>query len=285
MPDVRIRARRSLWKRALRQPGMLIGLLLVAAALVLAAVGPRLTPFDPIRQSLPDRLKAPGTAHRLGTDQYGRDVLSRMASGAQVSLVVSVSSVVLGLVPGILLGVASVAWGPPVDVIMSRVIDVLLAFPTLILALLVMAIMGPSTANAVIAIAIATSPRFGRLLRGQLIGLHGREYVEAARALGAGRTRVMRRHLLPNAIGPVVVMATLQLASAVLTEANLSFLGLGVQPPTPSWGGIISEGRLFVASAPWLAIFPGLAIMVTVIGFNLLGDGIRDLLDPRLRAE
>ena len=260
-----------------------IGTVLVVILVLVAFFAPVLTSVDPIAQDLPLRLSAPGGLHPFGTDEYGRDLYSRAIYGSRISLMVGVVSVLIGASLGTIMGSIAGFFGGWVDRILSRIIDVLLAFPQLLMALTVIAILGPSLMNAMVAVGISTSPRFARLIRGTVLSIKARDYVEAARATGAGSTRMLARHVLPNTISPLIVMASLRTGAAILTEANLSFLGLGVQPPTPSWGGIISTGREFIHEAPWLGFIPGLVILLAVMGFNLMGEGLRDFLDPRLR--
>jgi len=276
------------------RPAVLVGRLLrghlakvglaVVAALVLAAAGaPWLAPYDPTEQALERMLEPPGRAHLLGTDDLGRDILSRLLYGARVSLLVGVLSVGLSLGIGVMLGLVAGYRGGWVDEVVMRVMDGLLAFPALVLALAITAALGPSLKNALLAIGIVGIPGFARLVRGQVLSLRAQEFVEAARAAGGGDARIVLRHIVPGTLAPVVVHASLRVAFAVLAEAGLSFLGLGTQPPTPSWGAMLSAGREYLEMAPWLSVGPGAAIFVTTLGFNFLGDGLRDALDPRLR--
>jgi peptide/nickel transport system permease protein len=260
-----------------------IGTVLVVFLVLVAFFAPVLTSVDPIAQDLPLRLSAPGGLHFFGTDEYGRDLYSRAIYGSRISLMVGVVAVLIGATLGTIMGLIAGFFGGWVDRILSRFIDVLLAFPQLLMALTVIAILGPSLMNAMVAVGISTSPRFARLIRGTVLSIKARDYVEAARATGASSTRMLVRHVLPNTISTLIVMASLRTGAAILTESNLSFLGLGVQPPTPSWGGIISTGREFIQEAPWLSFIPGIVILLAVMGFNLMGEGLRDFLDPRLR--
>jgi peptide/nickel transport system permease protein len=229
------------------------------------------------------RLSAPSAAHPLGTDELGRDELSRIIHGAQVSLQVGLVSVVIALVVGTATGVAAGFYGGAVDAVSMRTIDIMFAFPGLVLAIVIAGLLGPSRTNAMIAIGIVYAPAFARVVRGSTLGVLGLPYVEAARSLGVSDGRIVRRHLLPNIMAPLIVLTTVYLSTAILTEAALSFLGLGTQPPEPSWGGMLNAARSYMERAPWLAIAPGLAIMIVVLGFNFLGDGLRDVLDPQLR--
>ncbi|MBI4277885.1 MAG: ABC transporter permease [Armatimonadetes bacterium] len=260
-----------------------LGGILVLAVVLVAVAAPVLSPRDPVRQNLPGALQPPSATFLLGTDQYGRDLLSRIIWGARISLLIGVIAVILGSFLGLLLGLTAGFYGGGVDRVLSRVIDSLLAFPGLLLALSVMAMLGANVGNAMIAVGISSSPRFARVIRGQVLSVGGKDFVEAARVVGASDLRIILRHILPNVLSPILVVATLGVGTAILTEANLSFLGLGVQPPTPTWGSMVSEGRVFVGTAFWVSLFPGIAIALTVLGFNLLGDGLRDVLDPRLR--
>ena len=255
--------------------GLLIGV---------AVLGPILAPFDPTEQSLDRMLEPPGRRHLLGTDDLGRDLLSRVLYGARVSLGVGILAVVLSLGGGVVLGLLAGYRGGWLDDVVMRFMDGLLAFPAIVLALAITAVLGPSLRNTMIAIGIVGIPGFARLVRGQVLSLRAQEFVEAARALGARDARVMLRHVGPGTVPPVIVHASLRLAFAVLTEAGLSFLGLGAQPPTPSWGSMLNTGREYLELAPWLSVVPGAAIFVTTLSFNVVGDAVRDRLDPRMRA-
>jgi peptide/nickel transport system permease protein len=261
----------------------------VGAAVVLALVGvavlaPVLAPYDPTEQALDRMLQPPGRAHWLGTDDLGRDILSRLLHGARVSVGVGVVAVGLSLIIGVSLGLVAGYRGGWIDEVLMRVMDGLLAFPALVLALAITAALGPNLRNAMLAIGIVGIPGFARLVRGQVLSLRAQEFVEAARAGGLGDGRIVLRHIVPGTLAPIIVHASLRVAFAVLAEAGLSFLGLGTQPPTPSWGAMLNNGREYLEMAPWLAIGPGAAIFVTTLGFNFLGDGLRDAADPRLRA-
>ena len=261
----------------------LIGAAIVTAFLLIGVLAPWISPYDPIQQDVANLLEPPSSAHLFGRDDLGRDVLSRLVAGARVSLQVSVISIGLAVLAGLAVGLACGYWRGWVDDIVMRVMDALYAFPTLILAIALVGALGPSLTNAMLAISIVALPRFARLVRGQVLSVREREYVQAARVAGAHDLRIVTRHILPNVLGILAVQAALATAFAILTESNLSFLGLGVRPPTPSWGSMLRLGYPFIEMAPWLAISPGAVITLTVLGFSLLGDGIRDLLDPRLR--
>ena len=261
----------------------------VAAALVIgvfaicAVFAPILAPYDPLAQALGSRLEPPSPEHWLGTDQLGRDIASRLLYGARISLVIGIVVVALAGVFGTFVGLVAGYAGGLVDETLMRVTEVFLAFPPLILAMAIAGALGPSLVNAIIAIAAVTWAIYARLTRGQLLSLRRREFVEAARAIGASRARILARHLLPNALAPLLIQASFDMGSAIISAAGLSFIGFGAQPPTPEWGVMISEGRNFISTQPWLSLFPGLAILFAVGAFNLLGDGLRDAFDPRLR--
>jgi peptide/nickel transport system permease protein len=261
-----------------------LGLWVVAVLLAVAALAPLLAPHDPTRMDSDRLLRPPGRAHLLGTDQYGRDVLSRILHGAASSLEVGLISVGIAASGGLLLGLLSGYYGRWVDLAVMRVIDVMLAFPSILLALGIVAVLGPSLNNVMLAVGIAGIPVYTRLVRGQVLATRALTYVEAARTTGCGDARIVGRHILPNIVAPVIVVATLGIAGAILTGAALSFLGLGAQPPSPEWGAMLSDGRSFLRQAWWVTTFPGLAITVTVLAINMVGDGLRDALDPRLKA-
>lgn len=261
-----------------------VGAAVVLALVVAATLAPSLAPYDPTEQALDRMLQPPGRQHLLGTDDLGRDILSRLLYGARVSLVVGLLSVGLSLVVGVALGLVAGYRGGWLDEVIMRVMDGLLAFPALVLALAITAALGPSLRNAMLAIGIVGIPSFARLVRGQVLSLRAQEFVEAARAGGAGDGRIVLRHIVPSTLAPIIVHASLRVAFGVLAEAGLSFLGLGTQPPTPSWGAMLNTGREYLEMAPWLSIAPGAAIFVTTLSFNFLGDGLRDAADPRLRG-
>jgi peptide/nickel transport system permease protein len=261
---------------ALRIGGVVVGL-----ALLLALLGPFVAPYDPSDQALARRLESPSGAHLFGLDELGRDVGARIVHGARISLAVGVSVVAVSSSLGLLLGLLAGYLGGRVDMAISRVIDVLMAFPGILLAIALVAVRGPSLGNVILALSVVGWVGYARLVRGQVLRLRELEFVQAARALGAGVPRILVRHVLPATLPAVVVQATLGMAGAILSEASLSFLGLGVQPPTPSWGAMLDAGRAHLVDAPHLTLFPGASIAVVVIGFNLLGDGLRDWLSPR----
>ncbi|MGY2897000.1 ABC transporter permease [Deinococcus sp. UYEF24] len=258
-----------------------IGLFVVVALTIVALLAPYIAPFDPAKQNFSALLQPANSAHWLGTDELGRDTLTRVMYGARISLSAGLVSVALALLIGTLLGLVSGFVGGWLDELIGRFIDALLAFPFLILAITLAAILGPSLQNTMLAIAIVTVPAFARVTRAQVLAQRELDYVQAAGALGAGSWRTLLRHILPNISGALIVQTSLAIAEAVLAESTLSFLGLGVQPPTPSWGSMLNTARGYLQTAPWLALAPGVIIFVTVLAFNLLGDGLRDALDPR----
>ncbi len=261
-----------------------IGAGIVLAAALAAMAGPAVTPFDPAVQDLPLRLAGPGGGHLFGLDELGRDVLARVLAGARISFLVGVTVVTVSAVIGTLVGAVAGYFGGPIDELVNRVIDTLMAFPGLLLAIALVAVLGPSLGNVLFALTIIGWVGYARLVRGQVLRAREFDYVLAARALGAATPRVLFRHIVPAAMPAVVVQATLGMAGAVIGEAALSFLGLGVQPPTPSWGSMLSGGRAHLLDAPHLTLFPGVAIAVLVLGFNFLGDGLRDLADPKTQS-
>lgn len=262
----------------------LVGLSLVAAFLLLTALAPWLAPHDPVATDFVSVLSPPSRAHPFGTDDIGRDILSRVIYGSRVSFEAGVFTVAVALTIGLPLGLVAGFFGGRVDNVIMRGIEVILSFPALVLALGITAILGPKLIHALFAIGIVFVPHFARLIRGQVLSIRENDYVAAARALGATSRRMMALHVLPNCLAPLLVQCSFSVSFAILTEAALSFLGLGTQPPTPSWGIMLSMGRGYLEQAPWLGAFPGLAIFLSVLGFNLLGDGMRDALDPRLRV-
>ena len=273
---------RAFFRRLRRTRLAAVGVGIVGVVVACAILAPVLSPYDPNRQRLLEALQGPSAAHLLGTDENGRDVLSRVLYGARVSLAAGVFSVGIAVTLGVASGLISGYFAGRVDNVIMRGMDALLAFPTLVLALAITAALGPGLRNAMIAIGIVYTPVFSRLTRGQVLSVREREFVEAARTLGAGHGRIMLRHIFPNVTAPLIVQASLSVALAILAEATLSFLGLGVQPPDPSWGSMVSRGKDYLEQAPWLAFAPGGAILLAVMGFNFLGDAVRDALDPRL---
>jgi peptide/nickel transport system permease protein len=277
-------------KRLVRRRTALFGLGVVVVVLLAALFAPWLTPFDPLEQDINQRLKEPGwqTAagriHVLGTDHLGRDILARVIFGSRIALVVGVSAVLISGVLGMAIGLVAGYFGGKVDDFFMRLADIQLAFPFILLAIAVIGVLGPNLRNIIIVIGVSSWVVYARVVRGEVLSIREREFVQAAIALGSRDGRVLVRHVLPNAFTPWLVVATLDMARVIVIESALSFLGLGVQPPTPTWGGMLADGRVYLSTAWWLATFPGLAILVTVLGINLLGDGLRDTLDPRLNV-
>ncbi len=262
---------------------MLGGVLLVLV-IVATLLAPLLTPYNPLALSPTDRMLPPGPHHLLGTDEFGRDVLTRILFGARTSLRTGLVAVSLAIVIGVPMGLASGFYGGLIDRLLMRLVDLMLTFPGILLALVIVAILGPSLFNAMLAVGISASPTYARVVRSSVLSTKPHFFVEAAQAIGCRNWRIMLRHILPNVVAPIVVLGTLGVAGAIIAAAALSFLGLGAQPPEPEWGALLSEGRNFLLDAWWIATFPGLAIMVTVLAINLLGDGLRDVLDPQLRT-
>ncbi len=271
---------RTLLKNKVAVASGIVILLLVAAALL----APVIAPYEPNRPDLGNRLQPPNAEHWFGTDHYGRDILTRTLWGARVSLLVGVGAVSLGAVIGIFLGLLAGYFGGRIDSAITRLIDVLLAFPLLLLALCLIAILGSNLINVIIATGFSTIPQFARVVRSSVLSIREQEYIQANKSLGAGNLRTMFSHVLPNAAAPIIVMSTLYTATVIILEANLGFLGFGVQPPNPSWGSIVNDGRGYLANAPWVSIYPSIAITITVLALNLFGDGLRDALDPRTRG-
>lgn len=260
----------------------LVGLIIITVVVLLAILAPIIAPYDPVKTNLREINQTPSTSHLLGTDAFGRDILSRLLHGARLSLFLGIGSVLIGALVGVTLGLVTGFLGGWVDAIVMRVVDILMAFRLLLLSILIMAILGPSLTNVMIAIGVSLFATFTRLTRGEVLSIKGRDYVEAARAVGVDTPRMLVRHVLPNIMGTIIIFATLRLGAAILAEASLSFLGLGSSPPTPTWGLMIQEGLDQIRSNWWISTIPGVAITIVVLGFNLLGDGLRDVLDPRL---
>ena len=282
------RESRSLWSdarsRLLRNPVAMAGGAVAILLILVAVAAPYVAPYDPIHQELADSLAGPSMKHLAGTDVHGRDIFSRIIHGTRISLRIGFLGMLLGCVVGVILGLVSGYYGGWADTIIMRLMDVQLAFPGLLVAICIIAIIGPGLENVILAVGIFSVPLFARVTRGQILSLKEQEFIVAARMMGAQDGRIMLSHLLPNAVAPLLVLCTLRIATAILTAASLSFLGLGAQPPIPEWGAMLSDGRAYLAIAPHVATTPGLAILITVLAFNLLGDGLRDALDPRLKA-
>lgn len=275
------RAQNRAWRKFKRNRAAVVGGMIVLLIVLIALLAPWLSHYDPVQASFMDVRLAPSAAHWFGTDELGRDEFARMIWGTRASLLAGVVSVAIAVLVGLPLGLLAGYFGKFVDGVISRLTDALLSIPFLILAIALAAFLGPSLTNAMIAIGVSAMPRFVRLTRGQAITVKAEEYVEGARAIGLGHGRIILRYILPNVLPPVIVQASLTIATAIIAEASLSFLGLGQLPPAPSWGAMLNTAKDFVSQAPWLSIFPGIAIFLAVLGFNLLGDGLRDALDPR----
>jgi peptide/nickel transport system permease protein len=275
-------ARRA-WRRLKRRKGAMAGLVVLCLFVLLAVFAPLVAPYDPAAQSWSAVRKAPTALHWFGTDEVGRDVFARVIYGARASLLAGVISVTIALTVGVPLGLIAGYLGGWIDGLISRMTDAMLSCPFLILAIALAAFLGPSLGNAMIAIGVTTTPIFVRLTRGQVMAVKVEDYVEAARAIGNPRWRIALFHILPNILPALLVQGTLSIAAAIIAEAALSFLGLGQQPPAPSWGSMLNSAQRFLTNAPWMAIWPGLAIFLTVLSFNLIGDGLRDALDPKER--
>lgn len=281
MSAVAASAAPSAWRRATRSPGLVIGAVTVVAVIVLAILAPWIAPYDPNEQDPVAALMGPSAEHWFGTDFFGRDVLSRVIWGARISLSVGFLATAIGVVVGTVIGVVAGYFGGWTDRLITAATDVLLSFPQLIMGLMLVAVLGPSLGNLILAIAVTAVPAFIRIARGSTLAMRQRDFVDACRALGYSDLRIMFGHILPNILDEVVVLASLWLATAIRTESTLAFIGLGVPPPTATWGSIVREGFDNLLDAPWLSIFPSLAILAVMIGLNLIGDGLRDATDPR----
>ena len=276
-------------RRLGRRRTALFGAVVVALVVITAVAAPWVSPFDPLEQSIGERLKAPGwrdqagRAHPLGTDHLGRDILARIIYGARPALLVGFAAVMISGVLGMMAGLLAGYFGGRIDDVLMRLADIQLAFPFILLAIAVIGVLGPSLTTIICVIGVSSWVVYARIVRGAALSLREREFVQAAQALGGGDGRILVRHILPNVFTPWLVVATLDMARVIVIESALSFLGLGVQPPAATWGGMLADGRVYISTAWWLATFPGLAILVTVLGINLFGDGLRDTLDPRLK--
>jgi peptide/nickel transport system permease protein len=286
-PELRQERARSLWadafRRLIRNPGSVTGAIILLMLILIAVLSPMITRYDPIEIVPAQRLKAPSAEHWFGTDSFGRDIYTRLVYGSRISLRMGLVSVGIALLLGVTSGMIAGFYGKRIDNLIMRIVDITLAFPGILLALVVIAILGPSLFNAMVAVGISAAPTYARVTRGMVLKTKEEVFVESATAIGARPGRIIMRHILPNILGPIVVVATLGVGGAIISGAALSFLGLGALPPTPEWGLILSEGRNYLRVAWWITTFPGLAIMVTVLSINLLGDGLRDALDPHMR--
>jgi len=274
---------RRWWRRFARNRGAVFGLAVLLVIVLTSVFAPLLAPYDPVAQGVGPPLQRPSLEHWAGTDSFGRDLLSRIIYGARIALVVGVVSVALAMLIGVSLGLAAGYYGGWLDIVVMRTMDALFAFPIIILAIAMMAIMGFGVLNVIIAVAVGFIAPFARVTRADVLAVKEEPYVEAARLAGVSSRAIIVRHVLPNVMAPIIVQAALRVSGAIITEAGLSFLGLGPPPPNPVWGSMIAEGRNFIVMAPHVSTFPGIALMLAIIGLNLLGDGLRDTLDPRLR--
>jgi peptide/nickel transport system permease protein len=272
-----------LWRRFCRNKGAVFGLGVFVAIVFMALFAGLIAPYNPLEQNYARIMEGPSADHWLGTDSFGRDMLSRIIYGARIALIVGILAVLLAMLIGVTLGLMSGYYGGIIDTIIMRVMDGLFAFPILILAIALMAVLGLGVRNVIIAVAVVSVAPFARVTRGDVLAVREEPYIEAARLAGISNVAIIFRHMLPNVLAPIIVQGALRVSAAIITEAGLSFLGLGPQPPTPVWGSMIAEGRNFIIMAPHISTFPGIALMITVVGLNLLGDGLRDTLDPKLK--
>jgi ABC-type dipeptide/oligopeptide/nickel transport system permease subunit len=270
-------------QRLARRPTATMGIIILLGFALAAAIGPLVLPYNPNAADFDIVLQRPSFAHPFGTDNLGRDLLTRVVFGTRVSFLIGILGVSLSMLLGVPLGLVSGYWGGKIDLLLQRVVDILLAFPGFLLALTLVAVLGVGVSNVVVSVGVATAPTYIRLVRGVVLSVREQIFIEAARALGVPERRIIVRHVLPNCLAPLIVQSTLQLGTAILTAAGLGFLGLGVRPPTPEWGTMLGEGQTYLFSSWYIATFPGVAIFFAVMGFNLLGDGLRDALDPRMR--
>lgn len=275
----------EVWRRLKRNKMAIVGLVILVALLLLAIFADVIADYDNvvIKQNLAHRLQGPSAAHWLGTDEFGRDIFARLVHGTRVSLKVGIVAVGISIVIGGILGAIAGYYGGKLDNIIMRIMDIFLAVPSILLAIAIVSALGPSIINLMLAISISSVPSYARIVRASVLSIRDQEFIEAAKAIGASNTRIIFRHIIPNSLAPVIVQATLGVASAILSTAGLSFIGLGIQPPAPEWGSMLSGGRQYLRYAWWVTTFPGVAIMITILSLNLLGDGLRDALDPRLK--
>lgn len=275
----------EVWRRLKRNKMAVLGLVILIILVLLAVFANVIANYDNvvIKQNLSQRLQAPSAAHWLGTDEFGRDIFARLVHGTRVSLQVGIIAVGISIIIGGILGAIAGYYGGKLDNIIMRVMDIFLAVPSILLAIAIVSALGPSILNLMLAISISSVPSYARIVRASVLSIRDQEFIEAARAIGASNTRIIFRHIIPNSLAPVIVQATLGVASAILSTAGLSFIGLGIQPPAPEWGSMLSGGRQYLRYAWWVTTFPGIAIMITILSLNLLGDGLRDALDPRLK--
>ncbi|WP_158734970.1 ABC transporter permease [Alteribacillus sp. YIM 98480] len=283
-PNPHVESFKNVLKRLKKNKAAMVGGFLILFFIVVSIIGPFFTPFDPSEQNHVNKLAGPSLEHWFGTDHHGRDIFSRIIHGMSITLYIGFFSVLIGAVIGVLFGIVSGYFGGKMDAVIMRIMDVLLAFPGILLALGIVSVLGGSLNNVIISVGIFSVPAFARIVRGSTLSVKKLEYIDAVRALGASHFRIIFRHVLPNVMSPIIVQATLRMATAVLTASGLSFLGLGAQPPTPEWGAMLSDGRNYMWDAGHVAFFPGIAIVVVVLAFNIFGDGLRDALDPKMKS-
>lgn len=279
----RIQSWKNFYSKLQKNKAAMVGGFLIVFFIVVAIIGPFITPYDPDTQIIVDKLATPSADHWFGTDHLGRDIFSRIIHGMKITLYIGFFSVILGATVGVFLGIVSGYYGKRTDMIIMRCMDVLLAFPGILLALAIVSVLGASLNNVIIAVAIFSVPVFARIVRGSTLAVKNLEYVDAIKVLGASDARIIFKHILPNVTSPLIVQATLNIATAILAASGLSFLGIGAQPPMPEWGAMLSDGRNYLYNAPHVAFFPGMAIVTVVLAFNILGDGLRDALDPKMK--
>ncbi|ARK28411.1 nickel transporter permease [Halalkalibacter krulwichiae] len=282
-PNPTVERWKSFYKKLRKNKAAMVGGFLILFFILVAIIGPYFTPYEPNVQNHVNKLASPSAEHWFGTDHHGRDIFTRIIHGMSITLYVGFFSVVIGAIVGIFLGVVSGYYGGKLDAFIMRVMDVLLAFPGILLALAIVSVLGGSLTNVIIAVGIFSIPVFARIVRGSTLAVRKLEYIDAVRSLGASDARIIFKHVLPNVTSPLIVQATLSIATSILTASGLSFLGMGAQPPTPEWGAMLSDGRNYMWDAPHVAFFPGVAIVIVVLAFNIFGDGLRDALDPKMK--
>lgn len=275
----------EVWRRLKKNKMAVLGLVILVILILAAIFADQIANYDTvvIKQNLADRLQPPSAKHWLGTDEFGRDIFARIVHGARVSLIVGIVAVSISIIGGGILGAIAGFYGGKLDNVIMRLMDIFLAVPSILLAIAIVSALGPSLLNLMIAVSISSIPRYARIVRASVLSIRDQEFIEAAKAIGASNTRIIFRHIIPNSLAPVIVQGTLGVAGAILSTAGLSFIGLGIQPPAPEWGSMLSGGRQYLRYAWWVTTFPGVAIMITILSLNLLGDGLRDALDPRLK--
>ncbi|WP_245712441.1 ABC transporter permease [Anaerobacillus alkalilacustris] len=279
----RLESWKTFFKKLRKNRAATVGGILILLFIIIALIGPFFVPYDGTEQNHMNKLSAPSAEHWFGTDHHGRDIFSRIIHGMSITLFIGFSSVAIGTVVGVFLGLISGYYGKRIDAVIMRTMDVLLAFPGILLALAIVSVLGGSLTNVIIAVGIFAIPSFARIVRGSTLAVKKLEYIDAVKALGASDGRIIFKHILPNVLSPIIVQSSLYMASAILTASGLSFLGMGAQPPTPEWGAMLSAGRSYMFDAPHVALFPGLAIVIVVLAFNIFGDGLRDALDPKMK--